>query len=183
MEAHEAILMTLHANDELLGPEGVGDRPVGRTAMQKLIYFETRILKTGMYFNAYYYGPFSPGVSEDLARLEAFGYVYEYVPPSSFLGYEYHLTRDGKEFAADLSKTEPYAKIRDVVKTCSDFCDLRQLALAYAAKMHFLSSKLYRSKNKSNKNDIAALGKNFGWVIDPKDVRDGKKLLRVLNLD
>ncbi len=183
MNAYDAILMTLHANDELLGPERVGERPVGRTAMQKLIYFETRILKSDMFFNAYYYGPFSPGVSEGLARLGAFGYVREYVPPSSFLGYEYHLTKDGKEFAADLSQNEPYAKIKDVVKTCSDFCDLRQLALSYAAKTHFLSSKLYKSMNKSNNNDIAALGKNFGWVIDPKDVRDGKKLLRALKLD
>jgi len=181
MIAHDAILMTLYANDELLGSERIDERPIGRTAMQKLVYFEAQKIPSEIAFNAYYYGPFSSNVAESLARLGAFGYVREDMLDAG-IAYEYRLTRYGKALAADLSKEAPenYEKIKDVVRLAAEHCNLRQLALAHAGKTHFLRKK--NDKRNASNAKIAASGEKFGWIMKEKDVEDGLRLLRALNL-
>lgn len=182
MIAHDAVLLTLYANDELLEREGVGERPIGRTAMQKLVYFEVQKMRSEITFNAHYYGPFSSNVAESLARLGAFGYVREDVLDGYGISYEYRLTRYGKALASDLSTEEPgrYEKIRDVVRIAAKHCELRQLALAHAAKTHFLRKKF--AKSDASNGEIVASGEKFGWTLKEKDVEDGLALLRALKL-
>ena len=181
MIVYDAILLTLHANDELLGSDRLEERPIGRTAMQKLVYFEAQRIPNELYFKAYYYGPFSPNVSEGLARLGAFGFVREDIPDGDGLAYEYHLTRDGRRLAVELAETkEYYGTIKDIVEIAAKHCNLRQLALAYAGKTHFLRKKSVKGNPRIS--EIAAYGKHFGWTIEEKDVKDGLKLLRALKL-
>jgi len=182
MIAHDAILLTLYANDELLGHERAGERPIGRTAMQKLVYFEAQKIRSKIAFHAHYYGPFSSDVAESLARLGAFGYVREDVPDDHGISYEYRLTRYGKALAADLSREEParYEKIKDVVRIAAEHCELRQLALAHAGKTHFLRKNVVKGNASNSK--IVASGEKFGWALEKKDVEDGLTLLYALKL-
>lgn len=180
METYDAILLTLRANDELLGFDRLDERPIGRTAMQKLVYLEAQKIPSKIAFNAHYYGPFSHSVHEGLARLCAFGYVREDAPNAGGFAYEYRLTRDGRSLADDLSKEcDYYGKIRDLVKIAANHCDLRQNALARAGKTHFLRKQI---KGNPGISQIAARGKRLGWAMEARDVKDGLTLLRALDL-
>lgn len=180
METYDAILLTLRANDELLGFDRLDERPIGRTAMQKLVYLEAQKIPNKIAFSAHYYGPFSHSVHEGLARLCVFGYVREDAPNAGGFAYEYRMTRDGRSLADDLSReNDYYGKIKGTVQIAADHCDLRQFALACAAKTHFLRKQV---KGNPRINQIVARGKKFGWAMEAKDVKDGLALLRALKL-
>jgi len=182
MIAHTAILLTLYANEEMLGSKRIDERPIGRTAMQKLVYFEAQKIPSEIAFNAHYYGPFSSDLAESLARLGAFGYVREDALDDHALAYECRLTRYGRALATDLSGEEPanYEKIKDVVRLAAEHCDLRQLALAHAGKTHFLRTNI--AKRNASNQEIVESGKKLGWNMEEKDVENGLRLLRVLKL-
>lgn len=180
MKTYDAILLTLRSNDELLGIDRLDERPIGRTAMQKLVYFETQKIPSKIDFGAHYYGPFSYGVHEGLARLCAFGYVREDAPNADGFAYEYRLTRDGRSLADDLSRENGYyGKIKDTVQVAANHCELRQNALARAAKTHFLRKQ---TRGNPRIRQIVARGRKLGWAMDANDVNDGMTLLRALNL-
>lgn len=180
MKTYDAILLTLRANDELLGIDRLDERPIGRAATQGLVYLEAQKIPNKIDFGARYYGPFSYGVLEGLARLCAFGYVREDAPNADGFACEYRMTRDGRSLADDLSRENGYyGKIKDTVQVAANHCELRQNALACAAKTHFLRKQI---KGNPRTSQIAARGRKLGWAMDAKDVNDGMALLRALKL-
>ena len=167
MNAHDAILLNITAS---------GDRALGRTVLQKLIYFQTQLgVGIDAAFVPHFYGPFSKDVAAALAELVAFDYVNEYRSRKAF-GYAYVLAEDGEDIANEAkgNNKKSFKKIKKVINTCGD-C-LNPGSLSYAAKVHYI-----QSRDKSfTPEDVAS---TFGWKMTDQDVRTGQKLLKKLHLD
>lgn len=182
MKAIEAVLLTLHANGEI---EAGGERmPIGRTALQKLVYLASLKTSVDATYYAHYYGPYSEGVAEGISRLWRFGCVHEDVPASGHPGYTYSLTKDGERLGcevADSDMREGYAEIKRVVRECREFCGLRQAPMAYASKIHYM--RTYNSRPNASVDEIVDMGREAGWSMAAEDVRAGLRLLARLGLD
>lgn len=182
MKALEAVLLTLRANAEM--EEGDGkSMPIGRTAMQKLVYFAS--IKTGVdaWYYAHYYGPFSEGVSMGIARLWGKGFVHEEPPTHAKPGYTYTLTKEGERLGAMVTdeNSRDYATIKSIVAVCREFCELRQPQMALASKIHYLVTR--KGVPRDNVERLIAIGLKMGWEMDKDDVNVGQELLCKLGLD
>jgi uncharacterized protein YwgA len=79
---------------------------VGKTLLQKRVYFLSVVLDMGLGYDAHYYGPYSEDISNANSELKSLGYVSE---SSSRFGvdqkgfemarYDYKLTDDGERLA------------------------------------------------------------------------------------
>ena len=179
MKALDAVLLTLRANAEAEAEDGKS-MPIGRTAMQKLVYFETPRIGVDAWFYAHYYGPFSEGVSMEIARLWGHGLVREDAPARTKPGYTYTLTKGGELLGERVAgeNERDYAEIASIVRECRDFCELKQLQLAFASKIHYL-----RTHMDTKDPDLISTGNKIGWVMGEDDVSSGFRLLRRLGLD
>lgn len=183
MKAIEAVLLTLHANGEMEAG-GSESMPIGRTALQKLVYLASLKTSIDATYYAHYYGPYSEGVAEGISRLWRFGCVHEDVPTSSHPGYAYSLTRDGERLGAEVSDgdmQEAYGEIKRIVHACREFCELRQAQMAYAAKIHYM--RTYNNRPDADVDEIIGMGRTAGWSMTAENVRAGLRLLARLGLD
>jgi len=182
MKAIEAVLLTLHANGEM--EDGGGEiMPIGRTALQKLVYFASLKTDVDATYYAHYYGPYSEGVAEGVSRLWRFGCVHEDVPTFGHSGYTYSLTRDGKRLGAEVAGgggQEGYAEIKPIVGACRELCGLRQAQMAYASKIHYMRE--YNGRPDADVGEIIGMGRTAGWSMTEDNVRAGLRLLGRLGL-
>ena len=184
MKALEAVLLVLRANAEIEAGDGVSSMPVGRTAMQKIVYLASPGISVDAAYYAHYYGPFSEDVAGGLARLWGFGYVHESSPTCDYPGYAYSLTKDGDRLGTKVAKDgnlDDYAKIKAVVQTCRDFCGLRQMPLAYAAKTHYVKRR--NNAPRADVGRIISMACKAGWDLTRDNVSTGQDLLCRLGLD
>jgi len=126
----EAVLLTLRANAEA---EAAGGEimPIGRTAMQKLVYFASLKIGLDAWYYAHYYGPFSEGVSMEIARLWGHELIREDAPTRTKPGYTYTLTREGGAPKQDGRRGERGRLCQDCVH-CEGMPQLLQAAAAAA---------------------------------------------------
>ena len=134
----------------------------GKTLLQKRMYFLSILLKRNFGYHAYYYGPYSEKVDLALDHNKALGFVAESV--SDFMyqkRYEYEVTPDGHELIQHLLKIHPddcmeVEKAVGKIKNSGDDDDY--LKISFAAKVHFISSKIGIDKNKDQiKNEAKKL--------------------------
>jgi len=182
MKALDAVLLTLRANAEAEACDGKS-MPVGRTALQKLVYFVSLDIDVDAWFYAHYYGPFSEDVSMEIARLWGHGLVREDVPTRTKPGYTYTLTKGGERLGEKVAgeNAGEYAKIASIVEKCRGFCGLRQLQLAFAAKSHYLRTR--KNAPRAVASELSSMGSKIGWVMSEDDVNSGLELLRRLGHD
>ena len=176
MNAYETITLIIDANDGTIE---------GRTAVQKLVYLcaaQVEGIDISPY-RPYFYGPFSRGVASDLGDMSAFAYLNETFS-SSFGVYKYDLTQRGKELALKISNQHKYeaTQIKNIVKTCKKFCDLKPGPLSFATKAYYTLTNMKNKKVKYTKDDVRKVGKEFDWDIGQEDIDTGIKLLEELNL-
>jgi len=177
MDVYDAISLTIHSNENIIE---------GRTAIQKLLYFQTVKIPTfSIPYRHYFYGPFSRDVASALEDLSAFSYVNEIVHSGLYDSYSYELTKKGNKYAETKTKQFPkeYEKILEIIKICKEFCDLKSAPLSYAAKSYYiLTSTEEGRKGKYTNEDVRNIGKNFDWNIAEDDIETGISLLQKLNL-
>ena len=186
MRPYRAILLTLHANEELGAEDGdkIGSLQINRTAMQKLVYFETQKDLCKASYRAHYYGPYSEDVAEGLMTLWAFGYVREDEPDYNTKAYTYTLASGGQRLGKKLAFGEhsgEYATIKSIVQACRRHCKLRQIKLSHSAKVHYL-----KRNHKTRISGIAGIipaAKHLGWELNKQEVSAGLKLLQALGLE
>ena len=176
LDVHDIITLTLHANDDKLS---------NRTALQKLIYFETLKLKQlkKITYRNHFYGPFSYQVASALDDLVAFSYLSEQV--SSIYDYEsyhYELTKSGKKYVDEVKGefTDNFEIIKDIVDTCNNHCNLQASPLSYSAKAHYILAN--GGRDQYTIKDVQDTAKDFEWEISEDDVKKGLDLLEKLNL-
>lgn len=174
MDCYDALLMTIGQN---------GGSLHGRTAIQKLCYFYTKKVDGfAPKYVPYFYGPFSSEVASALADLSAFSFVHEIAYSGFYGGYTYEFTKDGEQFAEEVSEKLPgeRAQIKGVLDVCKSRCDLKPAPLSYAAKCHYILSS--DGKEKHTVQDIKEAGKDLCWDISEGDIDDGIRLLEELRL-
>jgi len=179
MRALDAVVLTLRANAEAEAGGGAG-MPIGRTALQKLVYFVSLDMDVDAWFYAHYYGPFSEDVSMEIARLWGHGLIREDAPTRTKPGCTYTLTKGGLRLGEKVAGENgaEYARIASIVEMCRDFCGLRQLQLAFAAKSHYLRTR--KNAPHAGPSELSAMGSKIGWVMSEDDVNSGLELLRRL---
>ncbi len=95
--------------------EQIGDRPNGKTYVQKVCYFVSKLIGQSLGYRAHYYGPYSDSVSAELAFLTAGGFLAEDRKGSGVAGtmgweiarYDYRLTKQGTEAVTALRDRFP----------------------------------------------------------------------------
>lgn len=178
MDIFETVESVLDSNDGEIN---------GRTAVQKLVYLSKVIipeLEIPLY-KSHYYGPFSPDLGLALEKLVSYSFVDEVkIPGRMYEGYKYRLTPDGKDMVKIIKtdKAELYSKVKKVVTTCKEFCDLKIAPLSYAAKIFFMLEIHPPDKRKMSYDDAIKEASTLGWKISPDDVDQGVSLLEKLNL-
>ena len=174
MEASEFILILLNSKSE-----GID----GRTAVQKLGYFATVLLKENLEYGADFYGPYSTIVAANLQNLVESDFVTEKERVTSRYRkmYSYNLTEEAVFLAKNLKKKYPKdAKtIENVVRKCDKIVNCDYNVLSWAAKVHFVLEK--NNKAMTYQEAIAASSK-FGWKLSETQIASAAKLLKELKL-
>ncbi len=159
-----------------------GGRFIGRTLLQKRIFFLNELLQLGIRFSPHYYGPYSKEVSRSIDNLVAVGFLDEVV--ESF-GYEpiwgetrryiYKLTDDGREILAGIKEKEgrKLVEVTDCLNVmgsynqASDYNRLSKAAKVY----HIVKAKgpitLQRIKEEADKLgwQLRASGTEMGEIV------------------
>jgi len=159
----------------------------GRTAVQKLVYLSSVIIPELEIpsYKPHYYGPFSPELGLALEKLVSYSFVDEVkIPGRMYEGYKYRLTPDGQDMVKIIKSDKPelYNKVKKVVTTCKEFCDLKIAPLSYAGKIFFMLEKHPAEKRKMSYSDAIKEASTLGWEISSDDVDQGVSLLEKLNL-
>ncbi len=178
MNVYDVIALTIHSNEDVIS---------NRTTMQKLVYFNSIMIK-GVKVRPYahhFYGPFSGEVAVALEEMSAFSYLNEIRHSGFYESYTYELTTKGKEYAKIVSEQYPdeFKKITDIVTTCKDFCELKANPVSYAAKAHYVLVNTEECRTgQYTIDDVSRAAANFDWNISKDDVEKGISLLQKLNL-
>jgi uncharacterized protein YwgA len=173
----------LWALDEL------GDRPNGRTYLQKLCFFVGKALDQDLGFRAHYYGPYSDRVSGDISFLVANGYIYESRKGSGMADgqgwevarFDYRLTDRGREAVVWLDRAHPEESraARAAVKRVLAAGDLSYVGLSLAAKTYWILTDQGRPMTFDS---IAEKAQQFRWTVSKDDVKQAADFLQRLEL-
>lgn len=157
------------------------EKIVGKTTVQKRMYFLSDFLSKDFGFYHYYYGPFSNQVNQAINYNCGLGFLNEelnFFPPDQ-KRFDYELTEDGKKFVEYLSSNgekEISEKIRKFYKIMTESGDNGDYnLLSWAAKLDYVlknNSSLYLESS-NFKNDL----KKYGWNLNNKEVDKARDFL------
>lgn len=165
------------------------NREFGRTSLQKVSYLVASAFGLELRHHAYFYGPFSEAIESDVEALAFSGLIDEKRRTLGYNAsgfevskYEYSLTEDGQEridrlresFADEMSRLEDFiGKLKETAGT------LNQRVLSIAAKVHYIQS---REERLLEAEEIAQIGKGFGWKLKSPQVTRIQNVLGSLDL-
>lgn len=173
----------------LLITHAAGDRVGGRTIMQKLAYFTSLGLNTGLGHRPHYFGPYSSKVEDAVVNAVIAGELHETVERLTdwrggpdVLKYTYDLTTSGKARVDRLIEhsSADWDRVRDSVQAIQAVLPgLDQKTLSAAAKTYLIITE---SDEGVDEADVPVLAKRLGWELDAAQVRDTVALLDRLDL-
>ena len=181
LELSDAILITVKV---------AGNRVLGRTAIQKLVYFLTIYNIVEVRYRPHYYGPYSVDVASSIQMLSSVDFLIEemdtpkttgYSVPGNWKRYHYTLSSEGEEMVKDLIESNPgdYETLSQIIKIFGSTADYNMDVLSWASKVHYILSK----KNKTMTDDaIIQTADSFGWKLSEDQVEMGVDLLKKINL-
>lgn len=161
---------------------------IGRTALQKVIFFVKELGLTDAAYNPHYYGPYSREVASTLLSLVAAGWVEESGeswPGGSSFGerrrYAYRLSPAGRSALKQLvdGNDVEAEQLRRIVGVCKEKTHLDFQMLSWAAKIRFLLAKLNKVLTPE---EIEQQARNWGWQVKREDVPKVADLLDSLRL-
>jgi hypothetical protein len=144
---------------------------VGRTRVQKEIYFLQQRMSIEVSYTPYYYGPYSFDVASTLESLVAEGLLQEDVSPRKSEGpfeghsYFYKLTDDGKVLvkAWKAVNRDAYEKLRQAFVGLA--LNKQSIAtLAVASKVHYAIAKA--NKKPVPKPELIQHARSLGWTVN-----------------
>jgi len=162
------------------------DKAIGRTAIQKLIYFETVFDLADAYFRPHYYGPYSSEVACIIQELAALGFVEEKTETKETTGYprkySYKLTNDGRAFFSTVRKeyAEDYEKISALIEKCKKRSNLNPQILSWAAKVNYIGS--HEEKEALEFEEIISKAEKLKWDLTQGKINRASQLLKDLGL-
>jgi uncharacterized protein len=166
------------------------DKIVGRTTIQKLIYFEVVFDLVAAKYRPHYYGPYSSEVASTIQELAALGFIEEKIETRETTGYTvsdewkrycYKLTEDGLSFLGVVRNEDPgdYDNILKIVETCKKRSQLNPQILSWAAKVHYIAS---HEKRVMEFKEIISNAKEFKWNLTEENIGVAVDLLKDLEL-
>ena len=181
MEISDAILVTIKI---------AGNNFLGRTSIQKLVYFLSVFKIVEVKYRPHYYGPYSVDVASSIQMLSSIDFLNEKVETSETTGYPvpedwkrylYSLSTDGEQIVGQFKKSNrsDYDEIYRVIKICKDSVNFNPDILSWAAKINYILSKKEESMTYEA---IINTADSFGWKLSSEQVDMGVKLLKNLNL-
>ena len=177
LNVYDAIILTMYAK---------GEHPIGRTALQKVIYFANLKTDSDISYVHHFYGPFSRDVAVALEDLVAINSITETVTSTyTHETYSYDLAAKWKRVAEKWKDNNPrhYSIIEDIVNKCNSICQLQAKKLSYAAKALYILRRSSQAGTKGiTSHDVKIIGKGFGWTISENDAERGFELLFQLGL-
>jgi hypothetical protein len=152
---------------------------VGRTTLQKLLYFASIKGIIQASFRPYYYGPYADEAYINLENLVSLSFVEEASAAyaSGHSGYQYLITPDGKTIISGQSLDRSgLDKIVDLART---HFGLRQNMLATAAKVHYI---LMNYNTQRTIEAITHEARNLGWEVSQEDAMNVVAFLKDMDL-
>lgn len=175
----DAILATIKA---------AGGSITGRTAIQKLMYFENVSKIVDIKYRPHYYGPYSAEVAGAIQELIDLDFLKEEIEtaettgfpiPDDWKRYRYTLTSDGYKVVEHINQESgaETKKISNLVRTCQKTVNLDANMLSCAAKVYYILS----SKSKSMAVDeVQKTAESFGWNLSQHQITGAVNLLKQL---
>ena len=178
MDAYDVIESILDVNRE-----GIN----GGTAVQKLVYLAHKVIPELEIppYKPQYYGPHSSELSIVLVKLVSYSFVTETkILGTMHEGYNYKLTTDGQKIIDSVKekKKDEYEKIKKLVNTCKEFCELKTAPLSFASKIFYMLDTQDEDTEKLSVDDAVKNTRELGWDMTSENAEQGIKLLEKLNL-
>ncbi len=159
---------------------------VGRTAIQKLIYFALQkgVVEDEDTYFPHYYGPYSKEVARALSTAVSIDFVQESakeLPEYEGRRYIYTPTGSGKALHSMIKKEqeEDWEKLSEIVSICGETAKLNMQIMACAAKVHYL---LTQREGRMTVNEIKRTAQDLGWELKDSDIDKAAELLVELDL-
>jgi len=159
---------------------------IGKTLLQKTVYFLNELLKLGIPFKPHYYGPYSSEVAIAIENLVALGFLNEAEESFPVWGvwgevkrYIYKLTDEGKELLEDIKCLPLYMDIEkqlDLIGTFSESKDYDKLSKA--AKIYHI----VKAKGRVIRPDIKKEADSLGWSLKDTEINGLVAFLREMDL-
>ena len=151
----------------------VGGEKLGRTGLQKIIYFLNEKLDLSINYSAYLYGPYSEEITDGINLLTSFGFVDMKVEKISndveYVSYKYSINNEGERYLS----TKKYigsVEIKEIYENYKVYLAENLKYLSYASKYHYLEKNFpYEGKKVTDRADIIS---RYKWEI-PDDATDG----------
>ena len=156
---------------------------IGRTFLQKTIFFINKKHNLGIDYKPHYFGPYSDQLASSVKSAVAIGLVSEKYEPLAILNeqpfeairYEYDLTAEGKKVLEDNLKNIEKEKLEDILKTVKKVLDsgADYQSLSVAAKTYHILEK----KKIETAEQVKKEAKKLGWNLKPEAIQKGANLL------
>jgi len=180
MKTSDFVLFTL---------EAFGGEIIGKTLLQKRIYFESILTDMDLGYRSWYYGPYSSEVEDALGRLIALDFVDESVFSYGIYsaeGFEikqfgFHLTKEGEELVTIKKERLPRAwkKIGEAAKKIKNAGDPDYNTLSVAAKAYYI---LKGERTPLTSYEIKKTAQGFNWDFGQTQLDKAVKFLENLGL-
>ena len=186
MDPTDAILMTIDSAGGLIS---------GRTAIQKLIYFESRIVNISATYQPYYYGPYSAevaGATQSLVSLNFLNEEIDYKASRKFKSsedwkkYKYKISEDGRTVLTRIEEKyrDDFRSIDKIVDVCNRETGMDIIKLSCAAKVHYLTGNYTNvDKRPLSVEDIELIAGELGWQISDEDIINSLELIQTLRAE
>jgi uncharacterized protein YwgA len=167
----------------------LGDRPNGKTYLQKLCFFVGRVLNQEFGYRAHYYGPYSDQIASEIGFLNANDYIYESRKGSSVpdgrgwevTRFDYRLSERGVIGVGwlDQQHSEQSKAVRAAVESILAAGELNYIGLSLAAKTFWI---LTDEGKPMTFEGISEKANQFKWTVSGDDVRKATDFLGKLDL-
>lgn len=158
-----------------------GSRVPGRTILQKIVYFCSVRLKLAVDYHPHYYGPYSEEVAQAVRSLSALGFLSEarHKTSAGAWGYEYHVTKDGREVLSTLDSAV-FRRIHDLVSEITSVKGWdHSPTISCAAKVYLI---LHKNRRPMTQEAISEEAENLGWKLDTETIGGVVSFLTSLGL-
>ena len=167
----------------------LGERANGKTYLQKMCFFVGQLVGLDMGYRAHYYGPYSDEISNEIAFLNANGYVFESRRHSGMADsrgwevtrFDYQLSDRGVEGVRFLDEKYPDEgrRVREAVRRVLSAGDLNYVGLSFAAKTYWV---LKHEGKPMTFDKVGEKAKQLRWTVGTEEVQKATDFLQRLRL-
>jgi uncharacterized protein YwgA len=178
MDPRHAVLIAVEEE----GPSGL----VGRTLLQKKLYFASLLVKEDLDYRPHYYGPYSRSIADATDSLVSNRFLDEQVevfPQANLFGerrrHSYRITSDGRELLESIDVVPDAGRWHEALRKINDHqfgTDFNLLSIA--AKVLTVLTEVKKATGK----DISQRAAAYGWNLEPDAIGRVAEFLKYLGL-